>query len=320
MSGFGRILEDLNKSHVAYVLVGGIAMIRHGVVRATRDIDAVFDPTEENVERILGLVAKWEATRPDGSPFEREEVGPDRTIHLATPHGDLGLLSERIAGIPYERLRARADVKRVDGVPAPICSLADLVALKRGPGGSATSPILPTSRRRMANCLRQILDEAAAGGLKFVARGGPEGHRVGLVGFDDRAEAAGAEGAEALLAGADEGGGEAVAAVGRVDREAVERPAPAVPAGDQRADDLALLGLDEEQRLGVAQQQAADVLGQFGRRGRGLGAPPELEHAEHVVSATGTDRWGWHRVQDRRKPTRGFEPRTPSLRMKCSTN
>jgi hypothetical protein len=134
VSGFGQILEDLNRAEVAYVLVGGIALIRHGVVRATRDIDAVFEPTEENVERILGLVAKWDATRPDGSPLVSEEVRPDRTIHLATPHGDLDLLSEKIAGIPYERLRARADVKRVDGVSAPICSLADLVTLKRAAG------------------------------------------------------------------------------------------------------------------------------------------------------------------------------------------
>ena len=29
---------------------------------------------------------------------------------------------------------SRADVKRVDGVPAPICSLADLVTLKRAAG------------------------------------------------------------------------------------------------------------------------------------------------------------------------------------------
>ncbi|HEX4753516.1 MAG TPA: nucleotidyl transferase AbiEii/AbiGii toxin family protein [Solirubrobacterales bacterium] len=88
MSGFGRILEDLNGAEVDYVLVGGIAMIRHGVVRATRDIDAVFDPTEENVDRIRGLIGRWSATRPDGSAVRIEEVRADRTIHLATPHGD----------------------------------------------------------------------------------------------------------------------------------------------------------------------------------------------------------------------------------------
>lgn len=134
MSGFGRILEDLNAAEVDYVLVGGIAMIRHGVVRATRDIDAVFEPSEQNVARIRGLIDQWKATRPDGSAISIDEVRSDRTIHLATPHGDLDLLSEKITGIPFAQLRDRAEVKRVDGVQAPICSLADLVRLKRAAG------------------------------------------------------------------------------------------------------------------------------------------------------------------------------------------
>lgn len=134
MSGFGQILEDLNAAAVDYVLIGGIAMIRHGVVRATRDIDAVFRPSDENVGRVKALVEHWNATRPDGSPVRAADLGPDRTIHLATEYGDLDLLSEKVAGIPFERLLERADVKHVDGVPAPICSLADLVALKRAAG------------------------------------------------------------------------------------------------------------------------------------------------------------------------------------------
>ncbi|HEY2479530.1 MAG TPA: DUF6036 family nucleotidyltransferase [Solirubrobacterales bacterium] len=134
MSGFGQILDDLNEAGVEYVLVGGIAMIRHGVVRATRDIDAVFDPAEDNVARIRHLIERWKATRPDGTPVRIEEIGPERTIHLATPHGGLDLLSEKIAGIAFARLRERADVKHVDGVAAPICSLADLVAMKRAVG------------------------------------------------------------------------------------------------------------------------------------------------------------------------------------------
>jgi hypothetical protein len=88
LTGFGRILADLNSAGVRYVLIGGIALIRHGVVRATRDIDAVFDPNPANVDRIRSLVDQWGATRPDGS------------------------------AIPE----------------APICSLADLVAMKRSVG------------------------------------------------------------------------------------------------------------------------------------------------------------------------------------------
>jgi predicted nucleotidyltransferase len=131
MTGFGRILEDLNRAGVQYVLVGGIALIRHGVVRATRDVDAVVASTADNIDRIRGLIQQWEATRPDGSPVPTDSLAPGRQIHLATPHGDLDLLAEFASPLTYEELVGRADTKRVDGVEAPICSLADLVALKR---------------------------------------------------------------------------------------------------------------------------------------------------------------------------------------------
>ncbi len=134
MTGFGRILDDLNHAGVRYVLIGGIALIRHGVVRATRDIDAVFDPDPDNIGRIRGLVDKWGATRPDGSPIPDGGIAGDRTIHLSTAQGELDLLSESAAGLAFSDLLTRSEVRRVDGVDAPICSLADLVAMKRSVG------------------------------------------------------------------------------------------------------------------------------------------------------------------------------------------
>jgi predicted nucleotidyltransferase len=134
VTGFARILEDLNEAEVRYVLIGGIALIRHGVVRATRDIDAVFDPDEENVDRIRALVTKWKATRPDGSPIPKRGISRERSIHLSTSMGDLDLVSEATAGFPFQQLLGRAEVRKVDGVLAPICSLADLVAMKRAVG------------------------------------------------------------------------------------------------------------------------------------------------------------------------------------------
>lgn len=134
MTGFGRILDDLNGAGVRYVLIGGIALIRHGIVRATRDIDAVFDPDPDNVERIRALVDKWGATRPDGSPVPERGIAGDRTIHLSVPHGDLDLLSEAAAGMAFSDLLERSETRHVDGVEAPICSLADLVAMKRSVG------------------------------------------------------------------------------------------------------------------------------------------------------------------------------------------
>lgn len=131
MTGFGRIFSDLNSSGVRYVVIGGIALIRHGVVRATRDVDVVLDPDPDNVERLRAQIERWGATRPDGSPLPPETIESGRTIHLATRHGDLDLLAEHPSPLTFAELLDRSDTKRVDGVEAPICSLADLVALKR---------------------------------------------------------------------------------------------------------------------------------------------------------------------------------------------
>lgn len=128
---FGRILADLNEADVHYVLIGGIALIRHGVVRATRDVDAILAPNPANLDRLRSLISAWPATRPDGSPVPSETIAPGRTINLMTPHGELDLLAERPSPLSFAEVSARAEVRRVDGVEAPICSLADLVALKR---------------------------------------------------------------------------------------------------------------------------------------------------------------------------------------------
>jgi len=84
VTAFGSLLDDLNQAGVRYVLVGGIAVIRHGVVRGTRDIDAVFAPDDANVERIGQLVTAWHATRQDGSPLPADAIGPGRSVHLRT--------------------------------------------------------------------------------------------------------------------------------------------------------------------------------------------------------------------------------------------
>lgn len=47
-----RVLAALQREGVAYVLVGSMGMAAHGLVRATRDIDLLVEPTEDNVERL----------------------------------------------------------------------------------------------------------------------------------------------------------------------------------------------------------------------------------------------------------------------------
>jgi len=131
LSDFGRILADLNGAGARYVVIGDIALIRHGVVRATKDVDVMLAPDPDSLAAMRTLVAEWHATRPDGSPIADEELVTGRAIHLATPHGLLDTLPEQAPPLTFEEIASRAETRQVDGTPADICALADLVALKR---------------------------------------------------------------------------------------------------------------------------------------------------------------------------------------------
>jgi hypothetical protein len=62
VTGFGKILDDLNRAGVRNVLIGGIALISHGVVRAACDVDVILAPEPENLGHLRDLIANWHAT------------------------------------------------------------------------------------------------------------------------------------------------------------------------------------------------------------------------------------------------------------------
>ena len=59
-----RIVAALNANGVAYVIVGGLAVAAHGVVRATRDLDLVPEPSDENLERLAGTLTELGGEHP----------------------------------------------------------------------------------------------------------------------------------------------------------------------------------------------------------------------------------------------------------------
>lgn len=109
--------EMLGRAGVAYVLVGGVAVIHHGYVRATDDIDVLLD--REAVAGVEPLLA-------DGG-FERRT---ERRWHHLGSRVDVDLL---LAGEPMPRGRDRyphpAEVGRSPR-EADVVDLTGLIALK----------------------------------------------------------------------------------------------------------------------------------------------------------------------------------------------
>jgi hypothetical protein len=52
-----RIVDALNRGGVRYVIVGGLAVGAHGVIRATRDLDLVPDAEPANMDRLARILS-----------------------------------------------------------------------------------------------------------------------------------------------------------------------------------------------------------------------------------------------------------------------
>src|SRR3954451_23990770 len=117
---------------VDYVIVGAVAVVAHGYVRATRDLDIVPDHKVDNLRRLGAALRTVDATLPLAGrrPFD---VGTDlrrleqrQNMTLDTAFGGLDVI-QRAPGVrPFAALNADAVQTDVLGVPVRVCSLAHL--------------------------------------------------------------------------------------------------------------------------------------------------------------------------------------------------
>src|ERR1700761_4994711 len=90
-----RIVASLNAGGVHYVIVGGLASAAHGVVRATRDLDLVPEPSAENLDRLATTLGNLAAER----PVTCVTLGRPASFKLRTCHGEVQVLN-RVPGVP----------------------------------------------------------------------------------------------------------------------------------------------------------------------------------------------------------------------------
>ncbi len=129
-----RILEQLTRHGVDYVLVGGMAAQTHGNTRMTNDVDLIPAPDPANLDRLAGALRVLDA-RVLNPGHEHLEIDarmlPQATIwQLATPHGDVDVLHDAPGAAPYPELRKRALVISIDEATVPVAGRDDLIRMK----------------------------------------------------------------------------------------------------------------------------------------------------------------------------------------------
>jgi hypothetical protein len=122
-----RVCSRLNAEHAKYIVVGATAMQLWGTTRATRHIDVLIEPTEENAARVLRALATL------GFGLAHEHLARDVASHAVTMIGDnpnVDILT-RAWNLSWEAARAGVRTFDVEGVPVPAASVADLIESKR---------------------------------------------------------------------------------------------------------------------------------------------------------------------------------------------
>jgi hypothetical protein len=131
-----RIFEALAAERVAYVAVGAVAVIAHGVVRATRDVDLIPAPDAENLARLADAIHALEGA-PRGepeTPVSAELLARDANMRFDTAAGQLDVLCAEQYRRLFPELRARAVEVDLDGVRITVVSRNDLIRLKASTG------------------------------------------------------------------------------------------------------------------------------------------------------------------------------------------
>lgn len=136
-----RIFETLDRHGVDYVTIGAWAVIAHGYVRATADIDIMARMDKENLERLGAALSELNA-RLRGVDADKLGIDPTdpRTLEngasftMETDAGPLDFLNDVPGAADYDQMRSRARKANAGGIAVWVAGYDDLISMKKASG------------------------------------------------------------------------------------------------------------------------------------------------------------------------------------------
>lgn len=127
-----QVLAAFEREHVEYILVGGVAVNFHGLIRATEDLDVFIRPTAENVARLREALKAVYDDPNIAEISETDLAGDYPAVRYYPPSGDLFLdIVARLGEFArYEDL----EVQEIDhaGIKVRVATPRTLYWLKKG--------------------------------------------------------------------------------------------------------------------------------------------------------------------------------------------
>jgi hypothetical protein len=125
------LLAAFAAAKVEYAVVGGMAVIMHGYVRATHDLDLFIRPTEENARAAFGALLALGVPL-DGLEFA-DLLDDEENLRFGPEEDHIDILAS-IGEMGFDQVWRNRVEKLLEGLPVPFISKADLIENKRQVG------------------------------------------------------------------------------------------------------------------------------------------------------------------------------------------
>src|SRR5450759_4789179 len=122
-----RLCAALNAEGGRYLVVGGMAMNQHGMLRATADIDLLLEGSRENQERVLRALE----ILPDKAVREVKENDLDEYTVVRVADEIVVDLMLSACGVTYDDAVDQIELRTIDGVSIPFPSARLLLRMKQ---------------------------------------------------------------------------------------------------------------------------------------------------------------------------------------------
>jgi hypothetical protein len=129
------IVAALERHHVRYVIIGGVAAQLHGSPAPTRGLDVTPERSAPNLARLAAALASVEAQEwvpgfgyPLQLPMDRRRLAGDRVLLTQTRYGRVDVVpAPHGVATGYDELEPRARLVQAYGTELPVACLDDLV-------------------------------------------------------------------------------------------------------------------------------------------------------------------------------------------------
>lgn len=142
---YENVFRALGKSKVRYAVAGGIAMVLHGVVRFTADLDLIVDLDSENLKRFLSAMngLGYRPRIPVSAealldPAMRSQWKREKNMEVFSfidPSEPMSMVDVFIdEKIPFPKVQEELVQVTAKGITIPVVSLNHLKELKKAAG------------------------------------------------------------------------------------------------------------------------------------------------------------------------------------------